>query len=225
MAKRQSAQSKALETLKKIAEMQGATLDLSSVQEIRERSSGSQAREAESVMRSLHKPHAYMMKKCKRHTCKQPFETNYCSSAYCSDACLAEDLREIGIAYDPYSKKRWESSMFASDSGVMWRYEPPEYISTQTLLELEVVFRAFLADLDRLRGLAVEEESERNRKILESLGSDWDSPPEPRVSDSPQASPLVPEPLLQQSHSLDDDSLTNLFGEPQQATVDLDFFA
>src|SRR5690606_14077554 len=68
-----------------------------------------------------------------------------------SDACIIADFKDMGIIYDPYKKKRWEHSMFSSESNLVYRYEPPEYIPSQTLNMLEEFARKFLADLDRLR--------------------------------------------------------------------------
>lgn len=165
MVRKPSGTSKAAAVLAKIAAAQGGTLDLSSLEKIRS-SSVEHSREANSVMRSLHKPHSYIMKKCKRKQCQQPFQTNYCSMAYCSDSCLAADMRALGIDFDPYRQKRWESSMYGSNSGIRYRYEEPEYISTQTLAELELWATEFLQNLSRLR-----EKSEivESQQMLENL--------------------------------------------------------
>lgn len=203
MAKKQSKQSKAAEVLAKIAAAQGMATGSegsfslrASLEKLRNTDHGASSREAESVLRSLHKPHEYMMRKCKNKKCGEPFQTNYCSTAYCSDTCLAEDLKAIGIDYDPYQKKRWEHSMYASNSGLMYRYEPPEYISTETLNQLEPVFRQFLADLDRLRGVAQEVETRQNQENLATAQADWDSLFEPE-SFAPEDSQLNPEPHVE----------------------------
>lgn len=171
--KRQSKVSKAVQLLAEMAKEQGAELDLASIEKLRDspiNTNGQSNREAESVLRSLHKPHAYMMKKCKRKDCGAVFQTNYCATAYCSDYCLAADLRELGIAYDPYEKRRWESSMYSGNSGIIYRYEPPEYISTETISMLEIYAKQLLDDLYRLKALSVDQEKQQTQKTHQEHG-------------------------------------------------------
>ena len=215
MARQPSKQSKAAEVLAKIAAAQGGTFDISSLAQFK--STVETTREAESVLKSLHKPHAYILKKCKRKQCAQPFKTNYCAMAYCSDACLAADLRALGINWDPYRMRRWESSMYASNSGVTYRYEEPEYISTQTLLELEEWAQKFLADLARLRKNAqVREDQQSQEKPLDPLPmteyryEEVDYFEGLDLSTLPLESQQVPEPLLDHVSSMYDETPTNL---------------
>ena len=210
MARQPSKQSKAAEVLAKLAAAQGGTFDISSLAQFK--STVETTREAESVLRSLHKPHAYILKKCKRTQCGQPFKTNYCSMAYCSDACLAADLRAVGINWDPFRMRRWESSMYASNSGVTYRYEEPEYISTQTLLELEEWAQRFLADLARLRKNAQVQEDQQSQEKHED--------PQPEIPNFELAGyfsgpvsaqgilegiELIPEPLLDPASAMYDE--------------------
>src|SRR5215203_5985047 len=103
--------SAAFKLLEKLAAAEGGTVDLSVIEKLRQGSNYS-TKEAETVLRSLHKPHAYVKKRCKRQGCDNIFETNYCSVSYCSDQCIAADMRALGLDYDPYRMKRWESSMY-----------------------------------------------------------------------------------------------------------------
>lgn len=224
MARKASSASKAMEVLAKLAAAQGGILDTSSIDNFK--SQIEHTREAETVMRSLHKPHAYMIKKCKRTQCQQPFSTNYCSMSYCSDACLAADMRLLGINWDPYRMKRWESSMYASNSGIIYRYEDPETISTQTLLELKSWAEMFLKEFARLEETAQTSTALQNEKSHPNHFQDWDSPFDLEVSeteyleDTPliPESPEVPDPLVRY------DFLTSLSALPQEPEENLDFF-
>lgn len=182
---------KAAEFLQKMAASAGSSFDPSIFERIEmtaETSSTVDARgrpEAESVMRSLHKPHAYIMKKCKR--CNEPFQTNFCATSYCSDTCLAADMHDLGFTYDPYEKHRWESSMYSSTSGILYRYEPPEFIPSETLDILEFWARKFLDDLTRLREVADVRETQQKQKSLEDALSVFDEPaPAPEPAPEPE---------------------------------------
>lgn len=211
--RRPSKQAKAENALAKLAEEMGGKLDISSLLKVREHTSVNQTganREAESVLRSLHQPHLYTMKTCKRAGCGEVFQTNYCAVGYCSDACLVADFREIGIHYDPYRLKRYESSMYSSTSGMVYRYEPPEYIPSQTLDNLEQVFTAFLADITRLRGHSLEVEEQQNQENLAKSQRELDVFFDDSVeTDASLDSPLVPQLLLQDPSTEDDEVLAS----------------
>lgn len=227
MAKRKvSTQSKAAEILAKIAASTGGQMDMSVLTKLAARSESTVVqqgadREAESVMRSLHMPHAYMIKKCRRKSCGELFQTNYCSVGYCSSVCITADFKEIGINYDPYRMKPWETSMFSSSSGMIYRYEPPEYIPTEVLDDLEIYATKLLVDLARLREKAVEVESLQDQKKLEEVLNSLHDENLDQVDPESLTSPV---PLDEQKHEEDYDSLTNLFGVlPKQVQL-LDFF-
>lgn len=173
MARGKTSQAKAAEALRKLAADQGMSIDLSGFAKMAENASiadnsadGKRGHpEPESVMRILHKPHDFITKKCAH--CGDYFSTNFCGTKFCSDQCCADELAKIGIAYDPYQKRRWESSMFASNSGLLYRYEPPDFITHETVLMLEEFARSFLADLDRLKVIAEEVESQQRQKNLQ----------------------------------------------------------
>lgn len=228
MAKRLSAKAKAAQILGG-----GATLDMSWLDTVK--SAGREktyTREVESVLRSLHKPHQYMMKKCKN--CGDVFETNYCYTAYCSDECLAVDLAKLGIVYDPYSKKRWESRMYTTEYediglGIKWEYEEPEYISTQTLDQLAEVFREWLKHYESLRRKSKQHEDEELEKNLLSLADSsglleqqapMQQAPMQQVEETAESSPVSLQPSVLEEY---DDFLTSLLAEPRTTNQEQPF--
>lgn len=220
---RQTKQQKAAELLKKMAAEQGGTLDMSALLALRDNPVVREGAtpEVESVLRSLHKPHTFMMRKCKY--CGEPFQTNYCYTAYCSDICITEDLRKIGVAYDPFVKKRWEHRMYVTGSvgdEVMqqwWRYEPPEYISSQMLSTLETWAHAFLADLGRLRAEAEAHESRQFEEAMQEFDQSFPAKiaqartPDPDEEETSLSPEHPPEP----QRAFDDEALTSPPSKPQ----------
>lgn len=163
---------KAMLLLQKLAEQQGATLDLGAMERASDAAilnpeEGRGRPEGETILRSLHRPHAFMMKKCKRKDCGALFQTNFCGTNYCSDACLAADMHDLGFNYDPYRLRRWESSMYNSVTGMKYTYEPPEILPEATLDVLAYWAEHFLADYHRLKGQAQERELQQSQQMLE----------------------------------------------------------
>lgn len=180
--------------------------------------------ELESVLQSLHHPHAFMMRKCK--WCGELFQTNYCYVAYCSDECIINGLAEIGIAYDPWGRNRWDSHQFylKNEHTTRWTYEPPQYISTQTLNKLEEWAHLFLADLDRLRSQAEIREAEELEKTLQDLQDSANQILEDSDDSLQETQEDSPLPATQQENTDDDPALANLLVEPLKEVEFPDLF-
>ncbi len=202
MPRRQSKTTKGQNALAKLAAESGVTFDLSGIlgmaQEQEQRGAAPVDMEAEAVLRSLHIYHQFMMKKCKNPSCGAEFMTNFCANNYCSDLCIQEALRAVGIKYDPFTRKRWEHVVSPKDN-LRYQWEPPLEISTQTVNQLENFARTFLADLDRIRNVALEQE-------LANLQSQPEPQPESEDDEFPQ-----PGYDLQASPALEPDTTVDPF--------------
>jgi hypothetical protein len=146
-------------------------IDLSSI--LKYRGQGATTEEAklletEGILLSLHRPHQFITKLCKRKNCGNIFRTNFCGVAYCSDSCRVIAYRELGLRW-AHRQEEYEHHMYSGDSGIMFRYEPPMTITPQALTDLEKACRAFLDDIDRLR-------EEVHQRSLESLLETPESP-------------------------------------------------
>lgn len=200
MARRKTSTEKGLAALTKLAG--GAELDLGALfnlsKKSEERGASPVDMEATAVLRALHHYHQFMTKKCKE--CGAEYVTNYCANNYCSDLCISEAMRKIGIKYDPFTNKRWEHVVSVKDN-LRYSYEPPLVISTQTLNQLEDFARSFLADLDRLRDVAL-------NQALESLQTSEEPGPETEVPESLPAQdnePLTSPPTVLPTVDFDTD--------------------
>lgn len=77
--------------------------------------------ETPALLRSLHYPHEFRFIKCS--WCGFVFQTNYCSTAYCSDGCMKSYLKTIGV-------------MNPSTSKITKEYEEPLTVGPDTLRQI-----------------------------------------------------------------------------------------